>query len=170
MVSPLFKYLHSRLTGRVSALPVLVLMPHSRCNCRCVMCDIWKANANGREITSEDLAPHLDAFRRLGVQQVVLSGGEPLMHSNLWAFCAKLKALDARITMLSTGLLLKDHARQIRDFCNDVIVSLDGSREVHNRIRRVPHAYEALEEGVRALRKIEGAVQITGRCVIQRGN
>ena len=170
MLTPLSKYLYSRLTGRVTALPVLVLMPHSRCNCRCVMCDIWKANASGREITSEDLAPHLNAFRRLGVKRVVLSGGEPLMHSNLWTFCEKLKALDARITILSTGLLLKHHARQISAFCDDVIVSLDGSREVHNQIRRVPGAYEALEEGVGALREIDGAFRITGRCVIQRGN
>ena len=34
-------------THRIHTLPVVALMPHSRCNCRCVMCDIWKANRNG---------------------------------------------------------------------------------------------------------------------------
>src|SRR5678815_5035736 len=87
-------YFRSRITGRLNALPVLVLMPHSRCNCKCVMCDIWKANQNKREITTEDLAPHLDGFRRLGVKWVLLSGGEPLMHSNLWSFCQSLRQLD----------------------------------------------------------------------------
>src|SRR5467141_3852326 len=84
IVPRLVKYFIARISGRVHSLPVLVLMPHSRCNCQCVMCDIWKNNQNKREITSRDLAPHLEAFRRLGVKRVVLSGGEPLMHSNMW--------------------------------------------------------------------------------------
>ncbi|HEV2246069.1 MAG TPA: radical SAM protein, partial [Terriglobia bacterium] len=39
-------------------LPILILFPHNRCNCRCVMCDIWKIR-QVREITAEDLKPHL---------------------------------------------------------------------------------------------------------------
>jgi MoaA/NifB/PqqE/SkfB family radical SAM enzyme len=163
-------YLRSRVTGRLSSLPVLVLMPHSRCNCKCVMCDIWKANHNKREIAPEDLAVHIDAFRRLGVKWVLLSGGEPLMHSNLWSFCRSLKQLDVRITILSTGLLLEANASEICASCDDVIVSLDGSREVHNSIRTVSRAYEAIEDGVRAIKEVDGQFRITGRCVIQRAN
>jgi Fe-coproporphyrin III synthase len=163
-------YLRSRVTGRLSSLPVLVLMPHSRCNCKCVMCDIWKANQNKREIASEDLASHLDAFRKLGVKWVLLSGGEPLMHSNLWSFCRSLKELDVRITILSTGLLLQPHASEICTACDEVIVSLDGSRDIHNRIRGVARAYEAIEEGVRAIKKVDPEFRVTGRCVIQREN
>jgi len=157
-------------THRIHTLPVVVLMPHSRCNCRCVMCDIWKANRNGTEITTEQLAPHIEAFRELGVQWVTLSGGEALMHSNLWALCRQLKRLDVRITLLSTGLLLKKHAADVVRWCDEVIVSLDGSREVHNAIRRVPRAYERLAEGVAALREVEPGIRITGRCVLQREN
>ena len=63
-------------THRIHTLPVVVLMPHSRCNCRCVMCDIWQANRNGHELSRDDLAAHLDDFRKLNVRWVVLSGGE----------------------------------------------------------------------------------------------
>jgi Fe-coproporphyrin III synthase len=163
-------YLRSRVTGRLSSLPVLVLMPHSRCNCKCVMCDIWKANHNKREIAPEHLASHLDAFRKLGVKWVLLSGGEPLMHSNLWSFCRSLKELDVRITILSTGLLLQAHALEICTACDEVIVSLDGSHDIHNRIRGVARAYEAIEEGVRAIKKVDPKFRVTGRCVIQRAN
>src|SRR5580704_16569978 len=131
------RYLSARLRGRLSSMPVLVLMPHSRCNCKCVMCDIWKANKNKQEITVEDLKPHLEHFRRLGVRQIVLSGGEALMHSNLWALCQLLKTDNVRITLLSTGLLLRENARQICATCDEVIVSLDGSPEIHNAIRRI---------------------------------
>lgn len=158
-------------THRVHTMPVVVLMPHSRCNCRCVMCDIWKANVNGTEITAEQLEPHMEAFRELGVKWVTLSGGEALMHRNLWALCCQLEQqLGARITLLSTGLLLKKYAAEVVRWCDEVIVSLDGSREVHNAIRRIPRAYERLVEGVQALRERDRAYRVTGRCVVQRQN
>ncbi len=158
------------VTHRLHALPVLVLMPHSRCNCRCVMCDIWKANQHRQELTTEDLAPHLATFRQLGVQQVTLSGGEALMHANLWRLCALLRELGAAVILLSTGLLLRRHAAEIAQHCAEVIVSLDGSREVHDQIRRVPRAYDQLAAGVKALREQRADLRVTGRTVLQKRN
>jgi Fe-coproporphyrin III synthase len=164
-------YLLTRLTHRLHRLPVLVLMPHSRCNCRCVMCDIWKANANGMELTAADLAPHILSLKDLGVRQVAFSGGEALMHSNLWALCAAIREqLGARITLLSTGLLLRRHAVEILRWCDEVIVSIDGSREVHDAIRNIPRAFDKLAEGVAALKDVAPAFPIAGRCVVQRRN
>jgi MoaA/NifB/PqqE/SkfB family radical SAM enzyme len=160
----------TRFTHYVHALPIVVLMPHSRCNCRCVMCDIWQANHLRREISREDLAPHLDAFRQLGVRRVVLSGGEALMHSNLWSLCQGLRELGIAITLLSTGLLLKRHAANVVAWCDEVVVSLDGSREQHDQIRRVPAAFDRLAEGVAALRQLVPEFRVTARCVVQRRN
>jgi len=157
-------------THRLHSLPIVVLMAHSRCNCRCVMCDIWQANANKRELTRDDLLPHVESLRRLHVQRVVLSGGEALMHSNLWLLCELLKTLGVQITLLSTGLLLKTFATQIVQWCDEVIVSLDGSREVHDAIRRIPRAFDRLAEGVAALRSLQPGFPVSGRSVLQRTN
>lgn len=157
-------------THHIYTLPIVILMPHSRCNCRCVMCDIWKANANGQEITAEQLQPHLETFRRLNVQWVTLSGGEALMHSNLWRLCEQLKGLGVKITLLSTGLLLKKYAAEIVRWCDEVIVSLDGSQAVHDQIRNIPRAFERLAEGIGALRGLKGDYWVSGRCVLQRHN
>jgi MoaA/NifB/PqqE/SkfB family radical SAM enzyme len=171
-VSSLVEIARRRLslsTHRVRSLPVVVLMPHSRCNCRCVMCDIWKANADRRELTRDDLVRHLDAFRRFRVRWVVLSGGEALLHSGLFALCELLKEeLGCRVTLLSTGLLLRSHAAAVTRWCDEVIVSLDGSRDVHDAIRRVPRAYDELANGVAALREVDPAYRVTGRSVVQR--
>lgn len=148
--SEVWKHQQTLTTHRIHALPVVVLLPHSRCNCRCVMCDIWQANRAGRELSRDDLAPHLAALRELNVHWVALSGGEALMHSNLWTLCELLKELEVKISLLSTGLLLKRAAPDIIRWCDEVIVSLDGSREVHNAIRRVPRAYERLAQTHRA--------------------
>ncbi len=162
----------TRSTHRIHSLPQLVLMPHSRCNCRCLMCDIWQANSLKRELTREDLERQMPALRKFHVQRVVLSGGEALMHQNLWLLCEMLRELDPdlQITLLSTGLLLKTFARDIVRWCDEVIVSLDGSREVHDAIRRVPRAFDRLAEGIAALRVEKPGCPVSARCVLQRSN
>jgi len=136
------------------------------------MCDIWQANAIKRELTREDLLPHVADFRRMHVQRFVLSGGEALMHSNLWLLCDLLKeiGLDTRITLLSTGLLLDVYADKVVEWCDDVIVSVDGSRAVHDSIRRIPRAFERLAGGVAALRQRVPGYPVSARCVLQRSN
>lgn len=92
------------------------------------------------------------------------------MHPNLWALCDLIRALPARITVLSTGLLLARHAADVVRWTDDAIVSLDGSPEVHDRIRRVPRAFARLAEGVAALKAADPGYRVTGRCVLQRLN
>ena len=160
----------AQVTHRIHTLPVLVLMPHSRCNCRCVMCDIWKANAERREITVDELRPHLGALRKLNVRHVALSGGEALMHSNLWALCRELKTEETRISLLTTGLQLRDHADDVVRWIDETIVSLDGDPETHDAIRRVPRAYERLADGIEALFERDPAHRVIARSVVQRAN
>ena len=144
----MLKRLLTLATHKIYSLPIIVLMPHSSCNCRCVMCDIWKANSNKKEISPETLEKHVATFKKLGVREVVFSGGEPLMHSNLWKLCALLKDNKIRITLLSTGLLLKRNAKEIIDYIDHVIVSLDGSEQVHDKIRKIPQGFAKLSEGI----------------------
>lgn len=153
----------------IHELPILILMVHSRCNCRCVMCDIWRT-AETRELTLADLTPHLASIRELRVQWVVFSGGEPLMNPGLFALAAALRAMNIRITLLTTGLLLEKYAPQIRDTIDEVIVSLDGSATIHNEIRRVPLAYETMATGIDYLRSLGRDIPIRARTTIQRAN
>jgi MoaA/NifB/PqqE/SkfB family radical SAM enzyme len=145
-------------------------MPHSRCNCRCVMCDIWKANQDKKEISVEALEAHVDTFRKLRVREVVFSGGEALMHSNLWALCRVLKENGIKITLLSTGLLLERNAKDIITFMDNVIISVDGSEAIHDQIRNIPDGYKKLMKGIAELKKLKPDFRITGRCVLQRFN
>jgi MoaA/NifB/PqqE/SkfB family radical SAM enzyme len=142
---------------------ILLLEPHNRCNCRCVMCDIWK-RTDALEITEAELARHMDDLVELGVEHVVFTGGEPLMHSDLFRLAALLRARGMRITLLSTGLLLERDAARIVESIDDVIVSLDGPREIHDAIRRVPGAFDRLADGVRAIHRA------SARCTVQARN
>jgi MoaA/NifB/PqqE/SkfB family radical SAM enzyme len=153
----------------IEQLPVLLIDAHSRCNCRCVMCDIWKTDQH-REFTLAQLESQMEAIERLGVRWVVFTGGEPLMHSDLFALCDRLRGCGVRVTILSTGLLFGRFAREIAGRVDDAIVSLDGPAKVHDAIRRVPGAFERIREGVDAIRRQDPQFQIGARCTVQRAN
>ena len=159
-----------RITHRLESVPILALSVHSACNCRCVMCDIWKANADKREISPADLERHVDAIRALHVQRVMLTGGEPLLHGNLWALCDRLQALGIRITLVTTGLLIERHASDIARSVDTVVVSLDGDRGIHDEIRRVRGGFDRITAGVAALRAVRPVPRLIARSVVQRGN
>src|SRR3954471_19311454 len=94
-------------THRISALPVVILMPHSACNCRCVMCDIWKDNKKLKQLTEQDINGLLAALKKFETKQVVMSGGEALLNINFFQLCGILKKRGIKITLLSTGLSLE---------------------------------------------------------------
>jgi MoaA/NifB/PqqE/SkfB family radical SAM enzyme len=156
----------------IEQLPVLMLFPHSRCNCRCLMCDIWR-DTRRQEIGAAEVAAWAPEWQRLGVRQVALSGGEALLHGDLWSLCETLRQAGIAITLLTTGLLLRRDARQVARYCAEVIVSLDGPRAVHDHIRNLPRAYDKLLDGVAALRAATADMAhlpIGGRCTVQRLN
>jgi len=158
------------VTHRLATLPILALSVHSACNCRCVMCDIWKANAERREISADELAGHVAAIEQLHVSRVMLTGGEPLLHRNLWALCEHLHRLRIRVTLVTTGLLVGRHASDIARSIDTVVISLDGPQEVHDAIRRVAGAFDKIATGVAALRTQKTPPRLIARSVVQRAN
>jgi MoaA/NifB/PqqE/SkfB family radical SAM enzyme len=157
-------------TDRITALPIVILMPHSACNCKCVMCDIWKGNHNLRQLTEKDVEGLLGSLHRLGTQQVLMSGGEALLNPNFFRLCAILKKEGLRITLLSTGLALSRNADQLLKWVDDIIVSLDGDEELHDQIRNIPGAFRKMKEGVQLLHSRNPGFRITARTVIHRLN
>ena len=165
-----FKRYLTLKTDRIYSLPIAILMPNSGCNCRCVMCDIWKTSSDNRQLSEEDVQSLLASLKKLNTQWVVMSGGEALMNPNLFRLCRILRSEGMRVTLLSTGLLLKPYAEAVLGDSDEVIVSLDGSPEVHNAIRRIPKAYQKLEAGVQYLKSLDPEYPINARCVIQQQN
>ncbi len=157
-------------THRISALPVVILMPHSACNCRCIMCDIWKDNKNLKQLTEDDVSGLLGSLKKLQTRLIVMSGGEALLNKHFFTLCRILKDRGLKITLLSTGVLLQKHAQQVTELIDDVIVSLDGDETTHDRIRNIPGCFNLMKEGVEAIRAIDPCYKITARTVIHKLN
>jgi Fe-coproporphyrin III synthase len=159
-----------RCTGHLHSLPILALSVHSACNCRCVMCDIWKANAEKRQIGLHELEQHLESIRRMRVKRVMLTGGEPLLHTNLWALCDRLRSEGVQVTLVTTGLLVEQHAREIATTIDELVLSIDGPPDVHDAIRRVRGGFERIARGLHALASQATRPRTIARTVVQRSN
>jgi MoaA/NifB/PqqE/SkfB family radical SAM enzyme len=165
-----YKRYRSLQTHKLSALPIVILMPHSACNCRCVMCDIWKGNSNLKQLTAADIQGLMATLKKLETSQVVMSGGEALLSPNFFTLCEILKKEKIKITLLSTGLTLKKNAAELVKWVDDIIVSLDGDEKTHDRIRNIPEAFGKMAEGIRAVKALKPDFKITCRTVIHRLN
>jgi MoaA/NifB/PqqE/SkfB family radical SAM enzyme len=165
-----YKRYQSLQTGRIQSLPIAILMPHSACNCRCVMCDIWKDNKNLKQLNEDDIKLLLESLHKLGTKQVLMSGGEALLHGNFFSLCRILKSKGIKISLHSTGLLLQKHAPNLVQYVNDIIISLDGDELTHDSIRDIPGAFTKMREGIDAIRKLNPVYKITGRSVIHKLN
>jgi Fe-coproporphyrin III synthase len=154
---------------KLTELPILLLNIHENCNCRCVMCDIWQRPA-GKEIDLRDLARLRQSIATLHVREIVVTGGEPLLHSDFDAVCTLLKSCAVKLTLLTTGLLLERRAEIVAKWVDEVIISLDGPEAIHDEIRRVRHAFELIRRGIVAVRALAQRLPIRARSTVQRAN
>jgi MoaA/NifB/PqqE/SkfB family radical SAM enzyme len=157
-------------THKISVLPIAILMPHSACNCRCVMCDIWKGNKNAKQLTEEDVRAILLSLKNLDTKRIVMSGGEALLNKNFFDFCRIIKKQGIKITLLSTGMTVHRHAENIVTLTDDVIVSLDGDEAGHDAIRNIPGAFAELKRGVQQLKNLNPEFPVSARSVIHQLN
>ena len=165
-----YKRIRTLQTHEIKALPIVIIMPHSACNCRCAMCDIWKDNKNLKQLTEQDISGLLEGLRKLGTRQVLMSGGEALLNPNFFRFCQMLKERGISISLLTTGLTLKQNAEKLVEYVQEIIVSLDGDEATHDRIRNVPHAFQKLVEGIQRIKCLSPLFPISARSVIHKLN
>lgn len=134
------------------------------------MCDIWKDNKNLKQLTPQDISGLLTSLKDFGTRQVVMSGGEALLNANFFELCKLLKLRGIKISLLSTGLSLKNNADDLLRWVDDIVISLDGDEAIHDAIRNIPNAFKKLKEGVEYIKVLNPAYRITARTVIHRIN
>jgi len=155
--------------GSLATMPILLLHVHEHCNCRCLMCDIWQ-KTDGKELDLEDFARHRESIVKFGVREVVLTGGEALLHRGFERLCGFLRNCGVRITLLTTGLLLQKRADMVADGVDEIIVSLDGPEAVHDQVRRVKGAHQLIGKGIEQVRKRKPGMPVNARSTIQKAN
>ena len=88
-----------------------------RCPLRCAYCsNPVRLDAMGPELTTADWARVFREAEELGVMQVTLTGGEPLLRSDLEEIVAAARASDLYTTLITSGLpLSRERLAALRD-------------------------------------------------------
>lgn len=154
---------------RITRLPIVVLSVQHRCNGRCVMCNLWQEPVT-QALSPSSVAGWLPEWRRLGVERVMLTGGEPLIYPHLAELTALLAASGLALTIVTNGIALPSQAGLVARYGAELVVSLDGPQPIHDRLRGVPGAFTQLAAGVAMVKDANPDLPVTGRCTVQRGN
>ncbi len=111
------------------------------CDLRCAHCLVDGGPNELRELDAAEALDLVDRIADLGASALTLSGGEPLLRPD-WADVAARATGRGLVFRLSTnGNLLRDDAVAHLEGigAQRVVMSLDGLRDTHDRIRRPAH-------------------------------
>jgi MoaA/NifB/PqqE/SkfB family radical SAM enzyme len=124
------------------------------------MCDLWGEHGSRYEgapfssrSTQEELS--LEEIKTLAVEmasfkpKVTLFGGEPFCYSKTSEVIKCLHDLKLPTSIITNGVFLNAYYQELVDLrVDEITVSLDGPREVHDAIRGVPGTYERALAGI----------------------
>lgn len=120
------------------------------CNMRCGHCGSSCAEPLPDELTTDEALELCDQIGELGLKWVTLSGGEPLTRKDTPALIERLSQNGVSVNMITNGWLLdKAMVEKLRESgIATVAISIDGTREIHDSIRRegaFSHAEESFQ-------------------------
>ena len=149
-----------------------------RCNFRCPYCMPREVFGPGFEflardeiLTFEEIARLARIFARLGVRKLRLTGGEPLLRSDLPVLVAMLAEIDGvELALTTNGSLLAQHARALADAGLDrVTVSLDSLDDaIFRQMNDADFPVASVLAGIDAA-AAAGLTPVKINAVIQRG-
>jgi radical SAM protein with 4Fe4S-binding SPASM domain len=127
-----------------------------QCNLNCIHCRSSGGDSAGEEISTARARKVLADLSRMGKPVVVLTGGEPLLRSDVFDLLQYGTELGLRMCIATNGTLLDDSVclRLKESGVKIMAVSLDGaSAQVHNEFRNQTGAFEGAIRGIEFLKK-----------------
>lgn len=154
------------------------IMVTSKCNSRCLYCDSWKMKSAPAPSaidgpTGEDIRRLCAAAKSLGVQEVSLSGGEPLLRDDLEELITILSQ-DFKVLLTTNGMLLsKERVISLaKSGLKNLILSLDSlDAATYQQLRGI--SFEFAEQALDSLhygKKNYPKLDIGVNCVVNRYN
>jgi len=135
--------------------PVVIWNLIRRCNLACQHCYSISADIDfPGELTTPQIYATMDDLKRFRVPVLILSGGEPLLHSDIFDISRRAKAMGFYVGLSTNGTLIDASLLpQIAAIGYDYVgISLDGLEATHDRFRRKAGAFAASLKAVRLLR------------------
>jgi MoaA/NifB/PqqE/SkfB family radical SAM enzyme len=120
-----------------------------KCNYRCAGCNVWKEQ-DQRELATDDIIKGLDILKKLGIVELVLSGGDPLLRDDIGEIIDYASKLFIT-TVYDNGSMAAKKIDCLRNV-DFVAISIDSLDEQKNdSIKNVPGAWKRAMETVEKL-------------------
>jgi len=119
---------------------ILDIEPVSRCNFRCIMCQLsgWENGQRSEDLNINDFIDFIDS--QYGLTEIKLQGiGEPLLHPNFFEMVkyAVEKNIWVRTTINGSLLENENYKKLIDSGINDIQISFDGAtKDIFEKIRK----------------------------------
>ncbi len=151
--------------------PVVIWNLIRRCNLTCKHCYSISADRDfPGELSTPEVYRVMDDLRGFGVPVLILSGGEPLLRSDIFDISRRAKSMGFYVGLSTNGTLIDEaNIDAIDDIGYDYVgVSIDGMRETHDRFRRMEGAFDASLKGIRLC--IERGIKVGLRFTMTQDN
>jgi len=131
-----------------------------KCNGSCLFCGSRDAaGVAGRELSTAEFNAIIDDLAASGCVAVSLTGGEPLLRTDVEALACRARGHGMAVGLNTNGRLL-ERRRSILAYLSSITVSLDGVEETNDRIRG-RGAYAAAVSAIRTARHGGVPVNVT---------
>jgi len=130
-----------------------------KCNYRCKGCNVWREQ-DARELSAEEIKKGLEILRKLGVVEVVLSGGNPLLRDDIDEIIEYASRLFVT-TVYDNGSMAAEKIDTLRK-ADLVAISIDSlDPEKNDYIRGVKGSLKKAMETVETLHEEGISVAVT---------
>lgn len=132
--------------------PIVIWNLIRRCNLTCKHCYSISADKDfPGELSTQEVFHVMDDLKAFGVPVLILSGGEPLLHPDIFTIAQRAKAMGFYLSLSSNGTLINETNIEaiVKVGFDYVGISLDGTPATHDQFRRCPGAFEKALQGVR---------------------
>ena len=132
-----------------------------KCNLRCNHCASSAGSARNDELSIKETLSIATQFPELLVDEVIFTGGEPLLNPNWTTIGGYLTNHNIKVGMVSNGTIISDQIIDDMKKCgiNAIGISLDGLENVHDHIRGIPGVFRKTIRGIENL--IENKIKVT---------
>lgn len=108
-----------------------------KCNLNCRHCITDCGLSKKDELTTYESLQAVETMANLGCKSLMITGGEPLVHTSLITILKKCQKLDIDVQFLTNGITMDQNlAKQLTEIVEAVSVSLDGLRPKVNDLVR----------------------------------
>ncbi len=140
-----------------------------RCNLRCIHC--YVVDRKKKELTIDEYEKLLRDLRELGTLLLTVTGGEPLIRSDIKELLLLMSDMDFAIRLFTAGYYIDENFADFLRTINllEVEMSIYGSKpDLHDSITRVPGSFKKLTNAVKLL--VERGIRTNLKFVAMKPN